>query len=134
MLVTPDGGLLWLASRLIRFEQLRYNCNNNSIRPLNASRSILIQRDESRLLFRFSNASSLMGWSISILSRFSFFFSPPLVASASLYPTLRFKIGNVDRVFAGLSPLLKFNVWTLTRSKQAYRGNSERLIHECQRS
>lgn len=58
-----------------------------------ASTSKHIKRCTANFLTTYA---SLLGRSTAIFSRFSSPFSPPNVAPVSLYPTLRFKVGNTD--------------------------------------
>ena len=88
--------------------------------------------------FRFKtlvHLQSRLGESTAIFSRFSFPFSPPKVASVSLYPTLRFKVGKTDGIVTvGFSVLqiIKFLSLTWNQLEQTHRVDGEWFIQERQ--
>jgi hypothetical protein len=73
--------------------------------------------------------------STAIFSRLSFPFSPPEVASETLYPTLRFKVGNADgdvTVRFLLLQIIKFKKLNTSELEKTHRVDSERFIQERQ--
>ena len=89
----------------------------------------IVQKKSLLINFKFQpliDLQSRLGESTVIFSHLSFPFSSPKVASISLYPTLRFKVGKTDGVvMVGFSLLQIIKFKTLNQLEQTHQVDSE---------